>query len=126
MSSVHVRPYLADIYRWASSCPAVPLAGVWSWPAVPLAGLAPRIEPLVLMPYLSIVLRMRCGAMRMRCDAMRCGANTGALADAAHTSRLRPYRGAALPARYGCLHIPGVVRLERSRTDSYELDGVVT
>ena len=61
-------------------------------------------------------------------DAVRCecGANTGELADAAPTSRLRQYRGVALPARHGCLHIPGAVRLERSRTDSYELDGVVT
>ena len=74
MSSVHVRPYPADIYRWTSSCPAVPLAGFDLVRPYRLAGLlAPRMEPLVLTPYLSIVLRaMRCDANAVRCDAVRC------------------------------------------------------
>ena len=75
-----------------------------------------RMEMLVVTRHLSLVRR----------DAVRCELYSDELADAAPTSRMWQYRGAALPASHGCMHFPGAVRLERSRTDSYELDGVVT
>ena len=88
---------------------------------------------------------MRCAALilsrraAVRCDANEdaalilarramawCDANGDELASAAPTPRLWQYRGVALPASCDCMHSYGAMRLERSRTDSYELDGVVT
>ena len=76
---------------------------------------------------------MRIGAMQvgMRRSASaaccgRCDANGDHWTTAAPTSRVWQYRGVAHPASCGCMHSSGAMRLERSRTDSYELDGVVT
>ena len=85
----------------------------------------------------ALILARSCAAVR--CDAngdaalilarraaVWCDANGDELASAAPTPRLWQYMGVALPASCGCMHSHGAMRLERSRTDSYELDGVVT
>ena len=73
MASVHVRRiqlisiaglHLVRPFHW----PGLILSGHIDWPDYWL-----RVEPLVLMPYLSIVLRaMRCDANAVRCDVVRC------------------------------------------------------